>query len=122
MKLLDITVNNFRSINGDNVKISLEGSDIIFVFGQNNAGKSSLLSAYEYLVTPKQKSLLSDFLGFNEANPIEILATFSTSPQIFSISEFVILRSQQNLQYFVRFQHDCVSSKKHSPRIYLQIV
>lgn len=77
MKLLDITVNNFRSINGENVKLSLEGSDIIFVFGQNNAGKSSLLSAYEYLVTPKQKSLLSDFLGFNEANPIEILATFA---------------------------------------------
>jgi len=37
MKLLDITVNNFRSIHSDNVKISLEGSDIIFVFGQNNA-------------------------------------------------------------------------------------
>jgi predicted ATP-dependent endonuclease of OLD family len=77
MKLLDITVKNFRSINGENVTLSLEDSDIIFVFGQNNAGKSSLLSAYEYLVTPKQKSLLSDFLGFNEANPIEILATFA---------------------------------------------
>jgi len=77
MKLLDITVNNFRSINGDNVKLSLEGSDIIFVFGQNNAGKSSLLTAYEYLVAPKQKAVLSDFLGFNEDNPIEILATFA---------------------------------------------
>lgn len=76
MKLLDITVNNFRSINGENVKLSLEGSDIIFVFGQNNAGKSSLLSAYEYLISPKQKAILSDFLGFSEENPIVILATF----------------------------------------------
>lgn len=76
MKLLDITVKNFRSISGDNVKLSLEGSDIIFLFGQNNAGKSSLLSAYEYLVTPKQKALLSDFLGFDTKNRIEINATF----------------------------------------------
>lgn len=77
MKLLNITVNNFRSINGENVTLSLEGSDIIFVFGQNNAGKSSLLSAYEYLVTPKQKATLSDFIGFDETKQIQILATFS---------------------------------------------
>jgi putative ATP-dependent endonuclease of OLD family len=77
MKLIDITINNFRSINGENIKLSLDGSDIIFVFGQNNAGKSSLLSAYEYLITPKQKALLSDFLGFKETNPIVILATFA---------------------------------------------
>lgn len=77
MKLLNITVNNFRSINGDNATLSLEGSDIIFVFGQNNAGKSSLLSAYEYLVTPKQKATLSDFIGFDETNQIQILATFA---------------------------------------------
>lgn len=76
MKLLDITIKNFRSINGDNVTLSLEGSDIIFVFGQNNAGKSSLLSAYEYLVTPKQKAVLSDFVGFRENSPVQILATF----------------------------------------------
>ena len=76
MKLLDITIKNFRSINGENVTLSLEGSDIIFIFGQNNAGKSSLLSAYEYLVTPKQKAVLSDFIGFNESSPIQILATF----------------------------------------------
>lgn len=76
MKLLDISVKNFRSMKGDNVKLSLEGSDIIFLFGQNNSGKSSLLTAYEYLVTPKQKALLSDFLGFDTNNRIEIMATF----------------------------------------------
>lgn len=76
MKLLDITVKNFRSLKGDRVTLSLEGSDIIFLFGQNNAGKSSLLSAYEYLVTPKQKAILSDFFGFDVNNMIEIEATF----------------------------------------------
>lgn len=76
MKLLDITVRNFRSIKGDSVTLSLECSDIIFLFGQNNAGKSSLLSAYEYLVRPKQKAILSDFFGFEIKNNIEIEATF----------------------------------------------
>lgn len=76
MKLLDITVKNFRSLKGDKVTLSLEGSDIIFLFGQNNAGKSSLLSAYEYLVAPKQKAILSDFFGFDINNKIEIEATF----------------------------------------------
>lgn len=76
MKLLDISVKNFRSIKGDNIKLSLEGSDIIFLFGQNNSGKSSLLTAYEYLVTAKQKAVLSDFLGFDTSNKIEIIATF----------------------------------------------
>lgn len=76
MKLLEISVKNFRSIAGENVKLSLDSSDIIFVFGQNNAGKSSLLSAYEYLVTAKQKASLSDFLGFTTAIPIEISAVF----------------------------------------------
>ena len=43
MKLLNITVKNFRSRNGDNTTLSFENSDIIFVFGKNNAGKSYLL-------------------------------------------------------------------------------
>jgi predicted ATP-dependent endonuclease of OLD family len=76
MKLLDITIKNFRSINGEKTKLTFENSDIIFVLGQNNAGKSSLLSAYEYLITPKQKTLISDFFGFDESNTVEILATF----------------------------------------------
>lgn len=77
MKLIDITVKNFRSINGEKTTLTFEHSDIIFVLGQNNAGKSTLLSAYEYLITPKQKVTISDFFAFKEDNKIEILATFS---------------------------------------------
>ena len=76
MKLLDITVKNFRSIKGDGVTLSLKDSDIIFLFGQNNSGKSSLLSAYEYMIAPNKKANLNDFMGFNTDNPIEIKATF----------------------------------------------
>ena len=76
MKLLDISVKNFRSIKGDGITLSLKDSDIIFIFGQNNAGKSSLLSAYEYMVSPKKKAVLNDFLGFDASIPIEIKVTF----------------------------------------------
>jgi predicted ATP-dependent endonuclease of OLD family len=76
MKLVDITIKNFRSIKGEGITLSLRDSDIIFLFGQNNAGKSSLLAAYEYMITPKKKALLNDFLGFDTNNHIEIKTTF----------------------------------------------
>jgi putative ATP-dependent endonuclease of the OLD family len=76
MKLLELQITNFRSLKGDNVKISFSGSDIIFLIGQNNFGKSSILAAYEYFVAPKQKACINDFFGFSEANPIEMIATF----------------------------------------------
>lgn len=76
MKLIDITIKNFRSIKGEGITLSLKDSDIIFLFGQNNAGKSSLLAAYEYMITPKKKATLNDFLGFDTNNHIEIKTTF----------------------------------------------
>ncbi len=76
MKLVEMQIKNFRSLVGENVVFSLSESDIIFIFGQNNAGKSSILTAYEYLVSPKQKATLSDFVGFDTSQPIEIYATF----------------------------------------------
>jgi putative ATP-dependent endonuclease of the OLD family len=76
MKLLSMSVKNFRGIKGENTKISFEDSDIIFLLGQNNAGKSTILTAYEYLVTPKQKAMINDFYGYSEQNPIEIEAVF----------------------------------------------
>ena len=76
MKLLEMKVQNFRCISGDRTSISFQNSDIIFLFGQNNAGKSAMLAAYEYLVTPKQVATINDFCGFSEDKPIEIIATF----------------------------------------------
>lgn len=76
MKLIELTVKNFRSIKGDGITLSLEDSDIIFLFGQNNAGKSSLLAAYEYMIAPNKKAGLDDFLGFDVDKVIEIKASF----------------------------------------------
>lgn len=91
VRLLEMEVRNFRSIQGSQTKISFEGSNIIFLIGRNNSGKSSLLDAYEYLVTAKKKASLSDFHGFKTERPIEIVATFLKEPgdeQIFKKKGF----------------------------------
>lgn len=49
MKLVRFAVNNFRGINGglDHNYIDFESSNAIFIFGQNNVGKSTFLHAYQ---------------------------------------------------------------------------
>jgi AAA15 family ATPase/GTPase len=88
MRLVSITVRNFRSLgasgNAHDVNgvpsgptLSFDDTDIIFLTGQNNTGKSTFLSAYEYLVTPSQTADITDFYGFSPNDPIEIYATFA---------------------------------------------
>lgn len=79
MKLLEISIKNFRSVSDIPVKIKFDKSDIIFLFGPNNSGKSSILKAYEKLVTARSKCEISDFNGYNKLNPIEISGVFEYS-------------------------------------------
>ncbi|WP_373533413.1 ATP-dependent endonuclease [Vampirovibrio sp.] len=80
MRLIEMRVRNFRTIKGGNVRISFEGSDIIFLLGQNNAGKSTLLSAYELLINPKHKPKIHDFYGHKASEPIIIEGLFRKEP------------------------------------------
>ncbi len=69
MRIKSFAVNNFRGITGglDKNVINFDDSNTIFVFGQNNVGKSSILKAYEAFyedeVTDKD---------FNNANGADI--------------------------------------------------
>ena len=76
MKLLKLIVNNFRGINGPQNVIDFSNSNIIFLIGQNNAGKSSLLHAYEFFVGSKTTATATDFFDQNPGNNIEIEAFF----------------------------------------------
>ncbi|WP_417730457.1 ATP-dependent nuclease [Rosistilla oblonga] len=80
MKLKQMTVKNFRGISGDKTTISFEKSEIIFLIGQNNTGKSSLLVAYKYLTTAKQVAVITDFYDNDTSTPIEIEAVFTKEP------------------------------------------
>jgi predicted ATP-dependent endonuclease of OLD family len=76
MKLVELSIENFRGINGDGNKIMFDDSDIIFLFGQNNIGKSSFLDAYEYFVTQKIKAVESDFYLNDLSKEITMYAVF----------------------------------------------
>jgi|GEM_PF-813886 len=72
MKLLKFSVNNFRAITGglENNTINFSGSNTIFIFGQNNVGKSTFLAAYEFMFSNKA-AILDDFYKKDIAKPIE---------------------------------------------------
>ncbi|MCH8519042.1 ATP-dependent endonuclease [Candidatus Gracilibacteria bacterium] len=76
MKLKKLTIKNFRGLKGDKNIIDFSTSEIIFLLGQNNIGKSSFLRAYEFFVDSKQKSLITDFYNHDVGIPIEIEAEF----------------------------------------------
>src|SRR5690554_5179764 len=76
MKLKELEIRNFRGLKGDKNKIDFTNSNIIFLIGQNNVGKSSYLRAYEFFVNAKQKAAREDFYNYNTEIPIEIIGVF----------------------------------------------
>lgn len=77
MKLKKMYVKNYRGLNGEDNIIDFENSDIIFLIGKNNTGKSSFLHAYNFFVTPKSLANIGDFFNQDTSIPIEITSEFS---------------------------------------------
>lgn len=76
MKLQKLIIKNFRGLKGDKNVIDFSSSNIIFLIGQNNAGKSSFLRAYEFFVAAKQIATIFDFHNHSTDTPIEIEGVF----------------------------------------------
>jgi len=76
MKLVELRIRNFRALGGDRNTIQFEDSNVIFLIGQNNVGKSTFLHAFEFFVNPRQKSVVADFFNYDVTIPIEIEADF----------------------------------------------
>ncbi|CAD2223501.1 conserved hypothetical protein [Pseudoalteromonas sp. 3J6] len=76
MKLVSLKMNNFRAINGEGNVIEFKDNNIVFLFGKNNIGKSSVLHAYKYFTSPSQKALITDFYEQGTTKEIVIEATF----------------------------------------------
>lgn len=72
MRLIKFGVNNFRAITGglENNQINFDGSNTIFIFGQNNVGKSTFLAAYDFFFSDS-KPEIDDFYKKGESQPIE---------------------------------------------------
>lgn len=71
-----MTIKNFRGLKGERNTIKFEKSDIIFLIGQNNVGKSTYLRGYEFFVNSKQVAKRSDFYDYNPSIPIEMEGWF----------------------------------------------
>lgn len=76
MKLCKLTITNFRGLKGDQNIIDFNNSNIIFLIGQNDVGKSTFLKAYEFFVKANQKAEKSDFYNYDINNKIEIIGEF----------------------------------------------
>ena len=64
MKLQKLIISNYRGLKGSENIIDFLNSDIIFLIGQNNVGKSTYLRAYEFFVNPKQSATIEDFYNY----------------------------------------------------------
>jgi len=72
MKIIKLKIKNFRAIGSEGISIDLENNNLVFLIGKNNAGKSSILFAYEMFVIAKKKATESDFFHKKLSNNIEI--------------------------------------------------
>ena len=70
MKLAKLRIDNFRGLKGENNEIDFTDSNIIFLIGQNNVGKSTYLRAYEFFTNSGQKATTEDFFNHSTENPI----------------------------------------------------
>ena len=76
MKLISLKIENFRAINGSENIIEFKDNNIVFLFGKNDIGKSSVLHAYRYFTSPNQKALITDFFEHDLSKEICIEACF----------------------------------------------
>jgi putative ATP-dependent endonuclease of OLD family len=81
MKLHKLIISNFRGLKGEQNIIEFSNSNIIFLIGQNNAGKSTYLRAYEFFTNSSQKAVLEDFNNHNTEIPIIIEGWFFKEPE-----------------------------------------
>ena len=76
MKLEKLIIQDFRGLRGNKNIIEFTNSIIIFLIGQNNIGKSSILRAYEYFISPSQRASKEDFYNHDTTVPIVMEAIF----------------------------------------------
>ncbi|MDP9891927.1 putative ATP-dependent endonuclease of OLD family [Variovorax boronicumulans] len=77
MRLKSLKIKNFRAINGEENIIQFGDNNIVFIFGKNNIGKSSILHAYQYFASPTQSASATDFYNHNTKTPIIIEAIYT---------------------------------------------
>ena len=105
MKLKSLNVKNYRGLRGDSNKIGFDKSEIIFLVGENNSGKSTFLAAYSFIVNPTQKASIRDFYNQSIDNPIEIEAEFLINPSIDSADKILAKEEPDWISKWANFEN-----------------
>ncbi len=109
MKIIEIQINNFRNLDG--IKISL-AEDCNFIVGENNLGKSNLLTLLNIIFT----SRIFRFEDFHDpAEPIEIIFRLKLDPieighfqDLFDVDDYSVINiaaRQLNTDENINFYH-----------------
>lgn len=89
MKLVRFIITDFRGLKGSENIIDFQKSNILFLIGQNNVGKSTYLRAYEFFINPKQKASREDFYNYDTSNPIVMEGWFIKDDDDSTDKEFI---------------------------------
>jgi putative ATP-dependent endonuclease of OLD family len=101
MRIIKFAVNNFRTISGglEHNQINFDGSNTIFIFGQNNVGKSTFLAAYDFFFNSKTPTI-DDFYRRDQSDQLE----FETQLGVDDVDLLYIQDKQRTkLESFKRF-------------------
>ncbi len=111
MKIIYFSVNNFGCLTGGikNNTVKFDGSNTIFLFGQNNAGKSSFLRAYD-IIFNDHKILQSDFHKQDVKNVIEMVIEVELTQE--EIDEFGDKKQNALNKYFYGTDNNRLTFKK----------
>jgi putative ATP-dependent endonuclease of the OLD family len=113
MKLVEIRIKNFRAIgSGDNERglhLQIDKNNIIFLIGKNNAGKSSVLNAYDYFFN--DKSAKGDDFRSDKNSPIEIevqlrLESSDEVRQLKILDDYPDLKNDEQLRVKKEWSYD----------------
>lgn len=74
MKLIELKIRNLGCIDENGVTVKID--DIVVLIGPNNAGKTTILKAYELFKNSGPMLTSDDFYQNNENNPVEIEGVF----------------------------------------------
>ncbi|MCH3980519.1 MAG: ATP-binding protein [Prevotella sp.] len=89
MRLKKFIIENFRGLKGNKNHIDFTNSNIIFLIGQNNVGKSTYLRAYEFFLNSKQKAQRTDFYNLDTSIPIKMEGWFEVEENDQDNSDFM---------------------------------
>ncbi|MCH3923492.1 MAG: AAA family ATPase [Bacteroidales bacterium] len=106
MKLQKLTIKNFRGLKGENNTIDFSKSDILFLIGQNNVGKSTYLHAYQFFVNSKQNAEEEDFNNYDKRNPIIIEGIFLKEDKDEQESDFIGLGKNKDPDWINKWVDD----------------